>query len=120
MEFMNIIQLRGVVGRSDIGSYNGNRVCNFSVITEYASRDREGSTTVETTWFNVSLWETGGEVNPEMDKILKGSWIEVTGRLRVRKYTAIDNVERTALDVFARSVTVLKRDDTSMQPQRDY
>jgi single-stranded DNA-binding protein len=119
MEFMNIIQLRGVVGRTDVGSYNGNRVCNFSVVTEYASRDREGNSAVETTWFNASLWEIGGEVNPEIDKIQKGSWVEVTGRLRVRKYIAIDNVERTALDVFARSIKVLKRDDISMQPQRD-
>lgn len=121
MEFMNIIQLRGVVGRSDIGSYNGNRVCNFSVVTEYASRDREGNSAVEPTWFNASIWETSsGEMNPEIDKIIKGAWVEVTGRLRVRKYIAIDNVERTALDVLARNIKVLKRDDSSMQPQRDF
>ena len=117
---MNQIQLRGVVGHADIGSYNGNRVCNFSVVTEYSSRDREGNSTIETTWFNASFWETGGVEKPEMDKIQKGSWVEVTGRLRIRKYTATDNVERTALDVFVRNVKVLERDDTSMQPQRDY
>lgn len=117
---MNIIQLRGVVGRADIGSYNGNRVCNFSVVTEYASRDRDGNSTVEPTWFNASLWETGGTSRPEIDKILKGAWVEVTGRLRIRKYIAIDNVEHTSLDVFARTVKVLERDDTAMQPQRDF
>jgi single-stranded DNA-binding protein len=120
MEFVNTIQLRGVVGRADIGSYNGNRVCNFSVVTEYATRDREGNSVVEPTWFNASFWETGGVVKPEMDKIQKGSWVEVTGRLRIRKYTSIDSVERVALDVFARTVTVIERDDASMQPQRDF
>lgn len=120
MEFINRIELRGVVGRSDIGSYNGNRVCNFSIVTEYSSRDREGNSAVEVTWFNASLWETGGVTKPEIDKIQKGSWVEVTGRLRIRKYIAIDNVERTALDVFVRTVKVLERDDSSMQPQRDF
>lgn len=117
---MNTIQLRGVVGRSDIGSYNGNRVCNFSVVTEHASRDREGNSIIEQTWFNAALWETAGALKPEMDKIQKGSWVEVTGRLRIRKYTSIDSIERVALDVFARTVTVLERDDAYMQPQRDF
>ena len=117
---MNTIQLRGVVGRADIGSYNGNRVCNFSVVTEYATRDRDGNSVVEPTWFNASLWETGGVVKPEIDKIQKGSWVEVTGRLRIRKYTSIDSVERVTLDVFVRTVNVIERDDANMQPQRDF
>lgn len=117
---MNKIELRGVVGRADIGSYNGNRVCNFSVVTEYSSRDKEGNSAIESQWFNISFWETIDSPKPEMDKIRKGAWVEVIGRLRLRKYTSIDNVERSALDVFARAVNVLPKDDISMQPQRDY
>ena len=44
----------------------------------------------------------------------------MTGRIRVRRYTTQENEERTALDVVARKVVVLPREDVSMQPQRDY
>lgn len=117
---MNRIELRGVVGRAETGSYNGNRVCNFSVVTEYSSRDKEGHSAIETQWFNVSLWETRDAPRPEIDKIVLGTWVRVTGRLRVRKYTTVENEERSSLDVFARTVEIIPRDDTSMQPQRDY
>ena len=120
MEFMNTIELRGVVGRAETGSYNGNRVCNFSVVTEYSSRDKEGHSSIETQWFNVSLWETRDTQKPEIDKLARGTWVRVIGRLRVRKYTTVDNEERSSLDVFARTVEIIPRDDTNMQPQRDY
>ncbi|MBO4585072.1 MAG: single-stranded DNA-binding protein [Bacteroidales bacterium] len=117
---MNKIELRGIVGRSEIGSYNGNRVCNFSVVTEYSSRDKDGNSAIESQWFNVSLWETRDNPKPEMDKIMRGTWVHLYGRLRVRKYTTVDNEERSSLDIFANNVTVIDRDDISMQPQRDY
>ena len=41
MEFLNRIELRGVVGRADINSNNGHHVCNFSVVTENTAVDRE-------------------------------------------------------------------------------
>lgn len=117
---MNKIELCGVVGRAETGSYNGNRVCNFSVVTEYSSRDKDGHSAIETQWFNVSLWETRDNPRPEIDKLARGTWVHVIGRLRVRKYTTVDNEERSSLDVFGRMVEIIPRDDTTMQPQRDY
>jgi single-strand DNA-binding protein len=119
MEFLNRIKLRGVVGRADVSAFNGAHVCNFSVVTEYSTRDREGNSAVEVTWFNVAAWE-GRDVVEDLYGIQKGVWVEVTGRIRVRRYTTQENEERTALDVVARKVVVLPREDVSMQPQRDY
>ena len=85
MEFLNRIELKGVVGRADVNSFNGNHVCNFSVVTEASAVDREGNSTVEPTWFNVSAWG-GREGVADIHTIQKGVWVEVTGRLRTRKY----------------------------------
>jgi len=119
MEFLNKIELRGVVGRADINAINGSHVCNFSVVTEFSTRDREGNSAIDITWFNVSAWE-GKDVIQDMYEIQKGVWVEVYGRIRLRRYTTQENEERTTLDVIARKVKVLPREDVSMQPQRDY
>ena len=113
MEFLNRIELRGVVGRADVNTVGGSRVCNFSVVTEYSGME------LETTWFNVSAWGSR-EVMPDLSTIQKGCWVHVTGRLRLRRYTTQDNEERTSLDVMARTVKVLPREEDPLQPQRDY
>ena len=118
MDFLNRIELRGIVGKAEVNTVNGSRVCNFSVVTDYSSRDNEGNPSVESTWFNVALWEgRGGPL--DLYTIQKGSWIQVLGRLRTRKYLNQNQEERTSLDVLARSVKLLPRDDDPMQPQRD-
>lgn len=119
MEFLNRITLRGVVGRAEVNAFNGSRVCNFSVVTEYSSKDREGNPLLDYTWFNVTAWE-GRDIQIDPFQIQKGVWVEVTGRLRERRYTTQDNEERKSWDLLARSVKVIPREDTHMQPQRDY
>lgn len=118
MEFLNRIELNGVVGRAEVNVYNGIQVCNFSVVTEYSTRDREGNPAVETTWFNVSTWE--GRDNPNFSLIQKGVWIHVMGRVRLRRYMTQDNEERSSLEVVARRVSLIPREDTQIQPQRDW
>ncbi|MBR1509878.1 MAG: single-stranded DNA-binding protein [Bacteroidales bacterium] len=120
MEFLNRIELRGVVGRADVNSYNGSLVCNFSVVTENSAVDKEGNSTVESTWFNVTAWE-GQPGIPDLYSIQKGGWIRVVGRLRQRKYVTQDGEERMSLDVLARLVELIPREDlSSLSPQRDW
>lgn len=121
MEFLNRIELRGVVGRADINSYNGNQVCNFSVVTEASAVDRAGNSTVEPTWFNVSAW-SGVKGLDDLGLIQKGVWVRVIGRLRVRKWVSQDNEERSSIEIPARLVEIIPRgeDLEPMQPQRDY
>ena len=119
MEFLNKIELRGVVGRADVNLVNGTHVCNFSVVTEYSTRDKEGNPDVDVTWFNVSAWEGRDQIG-NVYEIQKGLWVEVTGRLRMRRYVTQENEERSVMDVIARRVKVLQREQEQMQPQRDY
>lgn len=119
MEFLNRIELRGVVGRADINSYNGNQVCNFSVVTEKSAVSRDGSPSVETNWFQVTAWDRVQGID-DLSQLQKGLWVEVIGSLRQRKWVNAENEERTAYDVQARLVKVLPREALQMSPQRDY
>lgn len=121
MEFLNRIELRGVVGRADVNSYNGSHVCNFSVVTEASAVDREGNSTVEPTWFNVSAW-SGVRGITDLSQIQKGNWVRVIGRLRTRKYVSQDGLERISVEIPARIVELIPREEEreQMQPQRDY
>ncbi|MBO4264436.1 MAG: single-stranded DNA-binding protein [Bacteroidales bacterium] len=119
MEFQNRIELRGIIGRADVNTFNSNRVCNFSVVTECSAVDRDGNSAVETTWFNVSAWN-GVDGLRDLSELQKGAWVRVVGRLRVRKYTNQENEERSSTDILARFVELLPKEDLRMQPQRDY
>jgi single-strand DNA-binding protein len=118
MEFLNRIEIRGVVGRAEINTFNGTQVCNFSVVTEYSTRDRDGNPDVDITWFNVSAWQ--GPSMPDFYEVQKGTWVEVSGRLRIRKYTTQDNEERQSMDILARTVKMVPRENERLQPQRDW
>lgn len=120
MEFLNRIQIRGVVGRVDITTFaNNSQVCNFSVVTDFSTVDREGNSAIETTWFNVSAWN-GREGIADVYGIQKGVWVEVIGRIRTRKYTNQAGEERVSTEVIARKVKLIPREDDSLQPQRDW
>ena len=120
MEFLNKIELQGVVGRAEINSFNNSQVCNFSVVTEYSTIDRERNSIIETAWFNVSAWSGRNNIQ-ELYNVQRGSWVHVMGRSRVRKYTTQTGEERSAMDIIANKVELLKKDEdaSTMQPQRD-
>ena len=120
MEFLNKIELKGVVGRAEINSFNNSQVCNFSVVTEYSTIDKDRNSIIETAWFNVSAWSGRNNIT-DLYNIQRGSWVHVIGRLRVRKYTTQTGEERSAMDVIAGKVVLLPKEEeaSTMQPQRD-
>ena len=125
MEFINKIHIRGVVGKAEITTFpNNSKVCNFSVVTEYGAVDKEGNPSPEVTWFNVSAWsgKDGMEKEGMADfcGIQRGVWIEVVGRLRMRRYINQAGEERTTTEVIARTVALIPKEDDPMQVQRDW
>lgn len=116
MEFMNKIELRGIVGTSTLNRVGDSEVCRFSIATDYSYKDRDGNPVVDTTWFNVTAWE--GKNIQDLRKIVRGAIVQVTGRVRTYKYTTADGVEKSSWEVFARRVALLEPDDDPVQPQR--
>lgn len=115
MEFLNKIELRGVVGRADCSTVGNGRVAKFSVVTDYNFR-RDGNPVTESTWFNVSAWE--GRGMPDLSRLGKGSWVHVIGRVRTYRYVTQEGEERSSWEVAATRLTILEPEDgMMMQPQ---
>ena len=104
MEFINRIELVGIVGMIRKQTYSDRMVANFSVVTEYAYKDKSGSAVIETTWHNVVAWQDG---NMPLDLIEKGTPVCVQGRLRCRRYTSESGEPRTSYEVVAASVNIV-------------
>ena len=116
MEFINKIELRGIVGTSTLTRVGESQVCRFSLATDYSYKDRDGNPVVDTTRFNVTAWE--GRNIPDLRSVVRGAIVQVSGRVRTYKYTTADGVEKSSWEVFARRVSVLAPDDDPLQPQR--
>ncbi len=102
MEFLNKIEIRGIVGQVSFAEVGEKRHANFSVCTQYAYKNQSGEAVVETTWFNVSAWE--GPKNG-IDNLQKGAQVFVSGRIRTRYYEG-DGFERILQEVVAQEVKV--------------
>lgn len=110
MEFLNRIELTGVVGRIHRQTVADQIVANFSLVTEYGFRDKGGYSVVETTWHNVAAWKSNNISC--LDAINRGSHVHVIGRLRTRRYTDSNGESRISFDVVATSVDVLSVQET--------
>ncbi|MBR1705683.1 MAG: single-stranded DNA-binding protein [Bacteroidales bacterium] len=115
MEFINKIEIRGIVGTANLAVNGDRQYCKFSVVTDFASR-RDGSPVIDSTWFNVTAWE--GRGMPDLSKIVKGTWVQVQGRIRTYKFTTSEGTDRLGWEIYARQVFLLEPDGDPMQPQR--
>lgn len=78
MEFINRIELAGLVGRIQRQTVSSYKMANFSLVTEYGFKDKSSCSVIETTWHNVVAWE--GENILSLDGIERGSHVRVIGR----------------------------------------
>jgi single-strand DNA-binding protein len=105
---LNRIELIGNVGRDPEMRYTpaGAPVTEFSLAVNSMRRGGEGGQPIEETdWFRVICWNRLAEIADQY--IRKGTKVYVAGRLRVRRYTGNDGVERTVVEVIARDLLLL-------------
>ena len=105
MEHLNRIELKGRVGTIRTNEVNGTKVANFSVVTEYLYKTREGIAASETTWFNIAAWDNRDM--PDFDKLVRGMPIYVSGRMRTSRYTTAEGVEKQYYEILASKVCYL-------------
>ena len=110
MEHINRIELRGRVGNVRTNVVGETMVANFSMVTEYLYKTRDGGAINETTWHYVVAWD--GREMPDLSLIAKGAQIHVVGRLRASRYTASDGAEKQFYEVVANKVRILSEEDT--------
>ena len=108
MEQLNRIEIRGNVGSVRIQPVGDNSVAHFTVATNYAYKDRDGSAVIETTWHNVTVWQDRCKL--DLGTLQKGSKVYVCGRMRSQKYVDQDEKERTGYEIGARTVSLVEDD----------
>lgn len=108
MEYLNKVELRGVVGFVRQASAGERKVLHVSLGTSAAFRGKDGDV-IETTWHNVTLWE--GRNVPDLDTIVKGTKLCVWGRIRNQHYTGSDGADRMSVDIIANKATVINPDE---------
>lgn len=86
---------------------NGTVVGRFSLATNESYKDKDGNLQTNTEWHNVVVWR---ELAERAERLLKkGSLVFVEGKIKYRKYTGQDGVERNVTDIEAQNVRMLER-----------
>ena len=108
MASLNKVQIIGNLGRDPEVRYtpNGNAVCNVSVATTRQWKNKEsGDKQEETEWHRVVFYDRLAEIAGEYLK--KGRPVYVEGRLKTRKWTDKDGVEKYTTEIFATEMQLL-------------
>ncbi len=108
MEQLNRIELKGNVGNVKVSETATGKMARFTLATNYLFRNREGEAGVETTWHTIVAWE--GRNIKSLDKIEKGSYLYIMGRLRTSRFTGADGTEKQAYEVVANKLAMLDED----------
>ena len=113
MASVNKVILLGNCGRDPEIRYlpSGAAICNVSIATSRQWKDKtSGEKQEETEWHRVTFFDRMAEIAGEYLK--KGKSVYVEGRLKTRKYTDKDGVEKFATDIVATEMQLLGgRDD---------
>jgi single-strand DNA-binding protein len=84
---------------------SGDAVANITVATSSKYKNKAGELVEETEWHRISFFGKLAEVVGQYLK--KGSSVYVEGRIKTRKYTDKDGVERYATDIVASEMQML-------------
>lgn len=86
---------------------NGNAICNLSAATSRKYKDTQGGMQEETEWHRISLFGKMAELAGQYLK--KGSMVYIEGRLRTRKYTDKEGIDRYVTEIIGESMQFLDK-----------
>jgi single-strand DNA-binding protein len=107
MASVNKVILVGNLGRDPEVRYtpDGAAIANISIATTSKYKNKSGEMVEETEWHRVTFFGRLAEITGEYLK--KGRSVYVEGRLKTRKYTDKDGVEKYATDIVANEMQML-------------
>ncbi|MCW5636829.1 MAG: single-stranded DNA-binding protein [Rubrivivax sp.] len=108
MASVNKVILIGNLGRDPEVRYapSGSAICNVSLATTRTWKNKDsGERQEETEWHRIVFYDRLAEIAGEYLK--KGKSIYVEGRLKTRKWTDKDGVEKYTTEVIAQEMTML-------------
>lgn len=107
MQSVNKVHLLGNLGADpELRMVTGNRpVTSLRLATNESFRDKTGELQTHTEWHRVVVW--GQQAENCAKYLKKGRGVYVEGKLRTRRYTDKENVERYLTEVVADRVVFL-------------
>jgi single-strand DNA-binding protein len=108
MASVNKVILIGNLGRDpEMRSFpDGGTICNVTLATTRSWKDKNsGERVEETEWHRIVFRDRLAEIAGEYLK--KGKQVYIEGRLKTRKYTDKDGVEKYATEIVASDMTML-------------
>jgi single-strand DNA-binding protein len=108
MASVNKVIVVGNLGKDPEVRYmpSGSAICNITVATSRQWKDKtSGERQEETEWHRVTFFDRMAEIAGEYLK--KGRPVYVEGRLKTRKYTDKDGVEKYATEIIATDMQLL-------------
>ena len=104
-------------GDAETRDVNGAKFASFSVATTERFRDKNGESKEQTEWHRVIAWRHIAEYAE--NNVKKGVQLYVEGRLRTRKWTDQNGIERYATEVSAENLQILGRKYDNNRQNRD-
>jgi single-strand DNA-binding protein len=113
---LNQVTLIGNVGNVEVRDVNGKKFAKVSVATSEGGGIKDGQPVPEVTmWHNVMCFD--GQASTIEKCVTKGDKVGIVGRLRERKYTDNNNIERKEISIVASNVVLMSKKATQPQPQ---
>lgn len=110
MEHLNSVILRGIIGSSIRQNVGNMQMIRFSLATNYAYLS-QGETVIETTWHQISAFKNNRM--PDFASLVKGSIVEVKGRIRYQRYVNADGTDKQVCEIVAAELSIL---DDKLKP----
>lgn len=103
---MNRVELKGRVGHDAriLRTENGGVAARFTLATNEIIKGRDESLREEVTWHNIVAWSRKGM--PDFEKIRKGTFLALEGKIRYVKYTSSSGEERNATEIVAQKIII--------------
>lgn len=105
MEQLNKVELKGIVGNVHTQEYEDVIHANFSVATDYAYKNEDGTPIVETTWHSVAASEKKDTPTFDLSRLRMGDKVHVIGRIQAQRYVTQDGMERTIYRILAQHIS---------------
>jgi|SRR5574344_11691 single-strand DNA-binding protein len=103
---LNKVELRGHVGQDPkiMTLDNGSQLTRFTLATNENYRTRDNEWKEETMWHNIAAWSS--KSMPEFERIKKGMFIELVGKIRYVKYKSKEGDDRVFTEIMALKIVV--------------
>jgi len=119
MASVNKVILVGNLGRDPEVRYlpSGDPVANITIATSSRYKGKTGEMVEETEWHRVTFFGRLAEIASQYLK--KGRPVYVEGRIKTRKYTDKDGIEKYATDIIASEMQLLGAREGMGEPSAD-